>query len=102
MLHAQQIAGVLANVKLPLARCFRRRFIGRAQQEPQGEGRGEHAGDAGDVTVEVMRGTANRVAMRLRESAFQPTVHNLCAPQDAANLRHGMSHTQSAKNCGDI
>ena len=74
MLHAQQIASVLANVKLPLARCFRRRFIGRAQQEPQGEGRGEHAGDAGDVTVEVMRGTANRVAMRLRESAFQPTV----------------------------
>ena len=39
-----------------------------------GEGCGEHTGEAGDVTLVEMRGTVKRVAIRMRESAFQPTV----------------------------
>lgn len=58
----------------PCALLYSDGFIERASEDLHGEGWGEKAGEAGDVTLAVMRGTTKRVAIRVRESAFQPTV----------------------------
>ena len=74
MCSSAAAATVLSTIKLHTFSSDQNRFIACAPRALYGEGWGEKAGDGGETTVAVMRGTAKRAPKRMRESAFQPTV----------------------------